>query len=241
MLLSLKRVLAPARPVLLPLWRRVRPFVEADEEHDRPAGGMPVVAVGPAPDGISPEHPIRAIRKVEFDAMAQGRRYYRDRWGYVAIACREADALIERHRLRSALELGPNLRSIIVGADVMDRKTPTGIEAEGRVMVQDATKVPWPIGDQEYDIFVALQVFEHLRDAQNTAFSEVRRIARHAIISLPIDWVMDDPADCHHRITDERALEWFRPVVPTRSIVHHTGWRKRIIYVFENLEPPAKP
>jgi hypothetical protein len=237
LLLSLKRVLAPARPLLLPVWRRVRPFVERDARTSRgtPAG---VVGVGPSPAGISAEHPIRVIRKSEFDAIAQGLRYYRDRWGYVSVACTEAAGLIERRDLRSALELGPHLRSIVVGADVMDRRTPTGLEAEGRILVHDATVAPWPVDDKQYDLFVALQVFEHLRDRQNVAFTEVRRVARNAIISLPIDWVMDDPNDCHHRISNERALEWFHPIAPTRSVVHHTGRRKRIVYVFEDLASP---
>lgn len=239
MLLSLKRVLAPARPVLLPLWRRVRPFVERDAGRPRTGSPARVVGVGPNPAGITPDHPIRVIRKPEFDAVAQGLRYYRDRWGYVSVACNAAAGLIERHDLRSALELGPHLRSIVVGADVMDLRTPTGIEAEGRIIVHDATVAPWPIADRQYDLFVALQVFEHLKDRQPVAFSEVRRVARNAIISLPIDWVMDDPKDCHHRISNERALVWFDPIVPTRSIVHHTGWRKRVIYVFEDLAPPV--
>ena len=75
--------------------------------------------------------------------------------------------------------------------------------------------VPWPVDDKAYDLFMALQVFEHLTDRQREAFLEVRRIARHAIISLPIDWVMDDPRNCHHQISNERVLSWFAPIVPT--------------------------
>jgi hypothetical protein len=43
------------------------------------------------------------------------------------------------------------------------------------------------VADNAYDLFVALQVFEHLGTSQREAFREVRRVARHAIISLPID------------------------------------------------------
>jgi hypothetical protein len=168
--------------------------------------------------------------------LARDFAYYRGRWGYLSLACQEADRLIDTHGLTSALELGAHLRSIIVGADIMDRRLPVELEAEGRLIVHDATKVPWPIEDNRYDLFVALQVFEHLGNRQVEAFSEVRRVARHAIISLPIDWVMDDPANCHHQISHERALEWFHPTLPTRVIRHDTGTRKRLIYVFEDLE-----
>jgi hypothetical protein len=184
---------------------------------------------------VTPERPIRPIAMREFDAMAQAFAYYRGRWGYVSLACQEAGELIDTYGLTSALELGAHLRSIIVGADVMDRRIPPELEAEGQAIVHDATKVPWPIEEKRYGLFVALQVFEHLRDRQIEAFAEVRRVARHAIVSLPIDWVMDDPTNCHHQISHERALEWFHPTLPTRVVRHDTGRRKRVIYVFENL------
>jgi hypothetical protein len=81
-------------------------------------------------------------------------------------------------------------------------------------------------------------VFEHLGDQQRAAFGEVRRVARHAIISLPIDWQMNDPTNSHHQISHERALSWFAPVVPTRVEVGNPGPKKRLIYVFEDLWPP---
>jgi hypothetical protein len=153
------------------------------------------------------------------------------------VAAALAGELIEAHGLQSALELGPHLRPIIVGADVMDLRPNPELEIlpPARVVLHDATKAPWPIADKQYDLFVALQVFEHLRNAQNVAFQEVCRVARHALISVPIDWEMDDPRNCHHRISHEQALSWFRPVRPTRVEVGNPGARRRVIYVFENL------
>ena len=103
------------------------------------------------------------------------------------------------------------------------------------ITVHDATQEPWPFEDKSYDLFVALQVFEHLGDRQPEAFREVRRIARNAILSLPIDWEMDDPTNCHHRIPNERVLSWFAPIVPTRVVEGSGGKRRRLIYVFEDL------
>jgi hypothetical protein len=157
----------------------------------------------------------------------------------VSAAAAQAEDLIDRHELGSALELGPHIQPLIVGADVMVLKPSDPPTADAMVVVHDATRVPWPIADRRYDLFVALQVFEHLGDKQPDAFREVRRVARNAIISLPIDWVMDDPGNCHHMLSQERVLSWFAPVVPTRIVVGNGGRKRRMIYVFEELPPPA--
>ena len=104
-------------------------------------------------------------------------------------------------------------------------------------MIHNARRTPWPLEDVQYDLFVGLQVFEHLGRKQPEAFAEVRRVARHAVLSLPIDWEMEDPTDCHHRISHERALSWFEPTVPSAVVVGNEGPRKRLIYVFEALGP----
>jgi len=120
---------------------------------------------------------------------------------------------------------------------VMDIRAQPELELRppAQFLLHDATQSPWPIADKRYDLFVALQVFEHLRDGQNAAFREVCRVARHALISVPIDWEMDDPRNCHHRISHERALSWFSPISPTRVEVGNPGPRKRLIYVFDGL------
>jgi hypothetical protein len=185
--------------------------------------------------GRPDDGPIRAVTRSEFEDMAARFPYYNGRWGYMSAALAEASGLIRRHRLRTALELGAPVRPIIVGADVMDIKARPELDPTVPIMIHDATVAPWPAGDKAYDLFLALQVFEHLGDRQPEAFREVRRVARHAIISLPIDWEMDDPRNCHHQIPNERVLSWFAPVVPTRIIEGSGGKRRRLIYVFEDL------
>jgi SAM-dependent methyltransferase len=178
------------------------------------------------------------LTKAEFDVVAARHPYYRSRGRYMSVAAAQAGELITAHGLQSALELGPNLRPVVVGADVMDIRAQPELDLPppARFLLHDATRAPWPIADKQYDLFVALQVFEHLRDDQNAAFMEVCRVARHAVISVPIDWEMDDPRNCHHRISQGQALSWFRPFSPTRVAVGNPGPRKRLIYVFENLE-----
>jgi methyltransferase family protein len=230
-LARVKRLLRPVRPVLGPVWRRTRFVFEPSDAWQagphRPTAGRP--------------GPIRPITEAEFEAVARRHPYYRARGRYMSVAAALAGELIDTHRLESALELGPHLRPLIVGADAMDIKADPGLALPppARVIVHDATRAPWPIGDGQYDLFVALQVFEHLGTAQNAAFREVCRVARHALISVPIDWEMDDPRNCHHRISHERALTWFLPHRPTRVEVGNPGSRKRLIYVFEDLDRGA--
>ena len=146
-----------------------------------------------------------------------------------------AEDLILRQHLTTALELGAHLRPVIVGADVMALSHRDDLDAEGKEVIHDATVAPWPVEDKAYDLFVALQVFEHLGDKQPQAFAEVRRVARNAILSLPIDWTMPDPNNCHHQISNEKVLSWFAPVKPTRIELGNGGNKKRFVYVFEDL------
>ena len=146
-----------------------------------------------------------------------------------------AEDLILRQHLTTALELGAHLRPVIVGADVMALSHRDDLDAEGQEVIHDATVAPWPVADKAYDLFVALQVFEHLGDKQPQTFAEVRRVAKHAILSLPIDWEMPDPNNCHHQISNEKVLSWFAPVKPTRIELGNGGNKKRFVYVFEDL------
>lgn len=236
MLRQLKRRLRPLRPVLAPIWRLARGI----------AGRLSRAWIGLAERLRAGRRRLdarggrlRPITQAEFDDVARRFPYYRNRWTYMEAAGREAAGLIERHGLRTALELGPHIRPLIVGADVMVLETNEDLDAEGAVHVQDARATPWPMADGAYDLFIALQVFEHLGDRQADVFREVCRVARNAIISLPIDWVLDDPTDIHHGLTNERVLGWFAPRQPTRIVEGNPGPRRRLIYVFEDI--PSTP
>jgi hypothetical protein len=230
LLIRAKRLLRPARRVLLPAWHRLQPLVEPSTAW-QPSTPPPGTTAGP----------VRPITKAEFDAVARAYPYYRARGRYLSVAARIAGELIAIDGATSALELGPFLRPVVVGADVVDIRADERLvlAPPARLIVHDVTQVPWPFGDRQYDLFVALQVFEHLGTSQSAAFHEVARVARRAIISLPIDWEMDDPRNCHHMISSERALSWFLPWRPTRIEVGNPGSRTRLIYVFEDLAAPS--
>lgn len=221
----LKRVLRPFRPWLYPIYRRWQ---------------LRTGAVEPNWDEVlrlveSSGSPIRPLRREEFDAMAEANPYYQGRWRYTSRALLEAGRLIARDKLTSALEVGAPVQPVIVGAHVMDYRARDELEAGVPVTIHDATIVPWPFEDKQFDLFIALQVWEHLGTRQAEAFREVRRVARHAILSLPVNWEMANPADIHHMISEERVLSWFAPVVPTRIFEGNPGPKKRLVYVFEDL------
>jgi hypothetical protein len=237
-----RRALDPVKPVLRPIWHRVQPWLAGETPWS-----LPVVVErvrSRRRDAARraqnlPEPPIRPLRNFELIDLGIAEPYYRPRRVYMNAAGRIAAEMIERKGLQTALELGPHLRSLIVGADVMDIVHNDRLRSEGRLVVHDATRAPWPFPNKTYDLFVGLQVFEHLGTRQPDAFLEVRRVARNAILSLPIDWVMADPGNCHHMLTHERVLSWFAPIVPTRVAVGNGGHRRRLLYVFEDLPAPA--
>ena len=225
---QLKRLLWPIRPMLRPVWHRIRPLLGRTGT---------TIAVTPPALGRIKHVPgtIRPLTAREFELIEAHDRYYRTRWTYLSVAAQQASALIAQHDLRTALELGPWGRPLIVGADAMDRIERPDLQKEGILVVHDATVAPWPIPDKAYDLFVGLQVFEHLKGKQAIAFAEVVRVARHAIISLPIDWVLEDTRNSHHGLTEERARSWFLPIEPTRVVLGNPGPKKRLVFVFEDL------
>lgn len=183
--------------------------------------------------------PIRPITGAEFAELTRTYPYYERRWKYTSIALAQAAGLIRDRQLATALELGVHIQPVIVGADALDITARPELRDDVHMTVHDATIRPWPFDDKQYDLFMGLQVFEHLKDQQPQAFLEVRRIARHAIISLPIDWVKKDPNNCHHQISEERVLSWFAPIVPTRVVEGSGGRFRRLVFVFEDLPAPG--
>ena len=76
----------------------------------------------------------------------------------------------------------------------------------GADLQHDIGKAPWPARDGEYDLVVALQVWEHLEGRQRQAFAEARRVGRRVLLSLPYLWQC--PGDCHHGIDDDMIFGW---------------------------------
>ena len=220
-----KHYLQPLRPVLGPIYHAWREWAA----HIPRAPDLTLARIDLS------DRPIVPISRRSFDEMAAALPYYRNRWGYTSVALAEAARIIRDRDVRTALELGAPVKPILVGARVMDNKVRPELDPYVEITVHNAIRTPWPFDDKQFDLFIALQVFEHLGSFQPAVFREVRRVARHAVLSLPIEWEMADPSDPHHRISDVTVRSWFAPIEPTRVVEGNAGRRRRLVYVFEDL------
>lgn len=168
--------------------------------------------------------------------------YYEGRWAYFS---QVINIIQENKEIKKVLELGPSFQTIVKNCDVMVKPE---IDVWGRPQkyvakeyIHDATIIPWPIKDKEYDLFIALQVWEHLVGKQKEAFQEVIRTSKMAILSFPYMW--DCPKDNvnypeHHMIDEKIISEWTLNVETVKTIIiPRTGDRvskgPRIIYFWK--------
>ncbi len=172
---------------------------------------------------------MNTITYKEFSRFLETNIYYDGRWEYFKIVIE----MIHEIKPRNVLELGPSLFTVVHDSDIMYKPDidswglPDNVN--GKKYAHDATIIPWPIKDKQYDLFIALQVFEHLYDKQSEAFEEAKRIANSIILSLPYKW--DCPKDnphypSHHMIDEDTILQWSRGVRPQKTIyIPRTGDR----------------
>lgn len=157
--------------------------------------------------------------------------YYTGRWPYLEVAMEMAmEVPVEK-----VLELGPYRRPLYLGCDIMDRHN---YLAAGKVdLVCDASKTPWPVEDSSYDLFVALQVWEHLGTAQAAAFKEVQRVAKRAVLSFPFEWKLQETSNCHHNVTAATIAKWTGGIAPVKKVVvsrPDANYRRMVcLYVFD--------
>lgn len=170
---------------------------------------------------------MECINFNEFTELSKPREdYYVGRWAYL----QEVIRMVDEIKPQSVLEVGPALFTVVKNSDIMrlPEVDKWGIPAniESIEYLHDATKTPWPV-EKKYDLFIALQVFEHLVDSQARAFQEVKRIANYAILSLPYKW--DCPKDNanypeHHMIDEDTILSWTNGEPPTKWVyIERTG------------------
>lgn len=163
---------------------------------------------------------LRPITHAEYERQTAGIGYYQHahRWHYF----REALQFIREIQPVSSLEIGPYLCPVIVGGDTMDCWA--GASPTYR---HDARIIPWPMADKAYDVVIGLQVWEHLGDWQLLAFREAVRVARHAVLSFPLEW--KDSDSIHDGITRETIAGWTDHRQPRETVVCGSGTRKRLV------------
>jgi hypothetical protein len=175
------------------------------------------------PQAVDADGGLRPITQADYRAAAD-RRYLKRRWPYY----REAIAMAERLAPRRVLEVGCRRTPLFPGSDRLDYAgefSPT--------FHHDATVVPWPIADRAYDLVIALQVWEHLGSRQREAFSELPRISRYAILSLPYKWRRKNNPS-HSGIDDTVVRRWSGGLAPLETVqLPLVGRRRRKIYLFD--------
>lgn len=151
---------------------------------------------------------METLTYAEFKTLEKNDSYYKGRWPYF----KEVISIIKKECPKSVLELGLYKSPIVKGSDVMD----VNPYFPNLTYPHNATEIPWPIEDSQYDLFIALQVWEHLNGKQSEAFKEVMRISKMAILSFPLNWFF--PGDSHNRITEDTISEWTLHAIPFKKI-----------------------
>lgn len=143
------------------------------------------------------------LTKQDFDNLTNP--YFAGRWEYLSVAI----GLMQSVNPTSILEIGTNGFQLNTKSETVDIVgSPT--------YQRDITNIPWNL--PQYDLVVALQVWEHLGTSQLKCFLEARRHSQRLLLSLPLLW--DCPDDLiHHNIDRDKIREWTNDETPTTEIV----------------------
>ncbi len=176
------------------------------------------------------KRPLDLMTYEDFETLINGpyAEYYLGRWAYY----KEVVDIIKRENIETSVELGPGYMPIVKNGDIilnpLDDPFGKPDDMQSHIHVFDATIKHWPIEDKAYDVFIALQVWEHLDSKQTRAFREVMRISKKAILSFPYHWeggIIDRPSHRAHRDIDmELIQDWTLGVEPKLKIeIERTG------------------
>jgi hypothetical protein len=186
---------------------------------------------------------VETISYQEYEKLLTGPMgdWYNGRWSYYGPAIE----MIKTIKYESAIELGPGKLTMIKNCDVMvkpdDDFWGKPDSSEHNIIFHNATEKPWPIINRKYDLFIALQVWEHLNNKQCLAFREVKRISKKALLSFPYMWdcPKNDPNYPEHHMIDKEIIgDWTLNIKPKKIIeIERTSSKvsrgPRLIYYWE--------
>lgn len=86
------------------------------------------------------------------------------------------------------LEMGTVGVQCVIGSHTIDFAEAWNYPGKSPNYMHDARQIPWPIQDKQYDLFVALRVFQHLAPKQKECVQEAMRIADKVIIVSPLQY-----------------------------------------------------
>jgi hypothetical protein len=145
------------------------------------------------------------LKRIKIPGMEYWQKSYEKRWLYMEAVIKE----LEKIQPKTAIEVGTAGIPLMSFSDEVDKNA---IFFDGNKNTKkylfDLSKTPWTeIADKQYDVFVALQVIEHL-DNVESVFDEIRRISKYSIITLPYMWQCKDENNCHHMIDYATISKW---------------------------------
>lgn len=96
---------------------------------------------------------------------------------------------------KKVLEMGTMGITCVEGSQTIDYEGNWGYKDKRPDYEHDARNCPWPFEEKQFEVFVALRVFQHLTPKQEDAFLESFRIARKVILVVPRDYNNKDYPD----------------------------------------------
>lgn len=121
---------------------------------------------------------------------------------------------------KKALDVGCGARKL-PGATGMDIRKESGVD-----IVHDANRIPWPFGDNSFDLVLFNQSLEHLEDTEKI-LKEAWRISRkegRVVIQVPYFRSVDAFADVTHRhLFTPRSLDYI-PNFKFKKFGFWYGW-----------------
>ncbi len=133
------------------------------------------------------------------------------RWEYISVVME----ILRKMEPATSIEMGSYGIKCIKDSVTVDKKRLGNAYPQ---MILNGNSTPYPFETGQFDVFIALQVFEHVKNKVG-AFQEAKRIAKNVILSLPynIPFIPEDPLNCHTEIGDREIAGWFGE--PTRKVV----------------------
>jgi hypothetical protein len=150
------------------------------------------------------------------------------RWNYINMVLKE----VKNINPKNMIEMGTNAIALSDFSDSINLKS-VNVDTNNinnKNYLFDAKNIPWPINDKEYDLFVAMQVLEHLEPKQKEVFNEIKRISNYCILTLPYLW--NCPNDkLHHDINDVTISKWTGGLTPYKT------WISESVSIARNKKP----
>lgn len=175
---------------------------------------------------------MRVITRDEFvAAAARDPKYYGDGHGlWLSRVAHCANlASIVTGSADQVLEIGPYLAPLVPGCAIMDKRD-WGVTGH-RLILHDASRVPWPCADRHFRLVVATAVWEHLHPdkahaCHEAAWRELERVTDYVVWLVPFRWTRH-ATEYHNGIDLDTISRWTcgRAPLHAATIGTRPGWQ----------------